>query len=455
MLLQVDAAHGDLRVLGIAAEIKHQCHFVYVHTLHVALIEHVGLVGFQLDGLSEEERVVVALLEQFHGHVIVIGVGDELGREVIAVGTVGGHVGVEEHLGLPLLRGGCGQADSVAVAVGLHGGVGYLRPSGSVIEGMGELAVFPQIAVAVGIEALEAFAAGGQDEVPRDVGGFVVIDEIKLRGSDVLDAEARTVILRVGREVGKERLGRQHQVERGAFHLEVIVGRLLLHIGRVVVAVAGIGAEGGPFVHIHCAPLAGIVGVAALRGEGQAVVVEPHGGLLVGLRTIPAGARSAQRSATEMPGERVGDAPLLALARLLRPSGQEIVVLVEVDYRVVNVERQCVGTCTDAVAVAYAVGNLIVTGHGENHRLTVDGGIGGLLAARKQPHGIARGIVEREGHGIGGLVNGGRGLGIHDGGHPALVGAGKLFGRTGGKSQCCQQCATGVFEYLVHHTYLD
>ena len=143
-------------------------------------------------------------------------------------------------------------------------------------------------------------------------------------------------------------------------------------------------------------------------GEGQAVVVEPHGGLLVGLRTIPAGARSAQRSATEMPGERVGDAPLLALARLLRPSGQEIVVLVEVDYRVVNVERQCVGTCTDAVAVAYAVGNLIVTGHGENHRLTVDGGIGGLLAARKQPHGIARGIVEREGHGRdGGVVFGG------------------------------------------------
>ena len=217
----------------------------------------------------------------------MIGGGNELAREVVLGNRVSGHVGEELDLCLPLHGGSCRQFDGVGAVLLGDGWVVYLCPVGVGIEELvGELAVLPHVAVAVGVEALEAFAGAGEDVVPCYV-AIVPYEHHGAAGNALYTQTELAVIGCVGWDVGEAGVGRHDEVEVVALDTELVRAVLLADRHHVVFgALMMVGEEGAAFVDIHGSASTWVIGIAVVCAKGESVVVHTELGLLVGSSLI-------------------------------------------------------------------------------------------------------------------------------------------------------------------------
>ena len=212
----------------------------------------------------------------------MIGGGNELAREVVLGNRVSGHVGEELDLCLPLHGGSCRQFDGVGAVLLGDGWVVYLCPVGVGIEELvGELAVLPHVAVAVGVEALEALAGAGEDVVPCYV-AIVPYEHHGAAGNALYTQTEFAVIGCVGWDVGEAGVGRHDEVEVVALGTELVRAVLLADRHHVVGVLMIVGEEGAAGVDIHGSASAWVVGIAVVGAKGESVVVHTEFGLLVG-----------------------------------------------------------------------------------------------------------------------------------------------------------------------------
>ena len=224
MLLEHDVAHGEFGAGLVATEVEHDLHAGEVDAWHVGLVEHIVLIGLELDDLVEIEFAIIGLLANLHGHVAMVFRRVEHTREVIVGGGVGGHVGVEEVLALPLVGGCLGQSEGEGTSADRLHGVGNLVPSRSIPISVGIVGGAEHVAIAVVLEALELLLGSGflgdEDEMPCD--GTVVIDQFHVLRLEVYDLELRCVPLVIVGDIGELGVAGQHEEHIVALNGEVI-----------------------------------------------------------------------------------------------------------------------------------------------------------------------------------------------------------------------------------------
>ena len=211
----------------------------------------------------------------------MIGGRNELAREVVLGNRVSGHVGEELDLCLPLFGGCCRQLNGVGTVLLGDGWIVYRCPSRCIVELVGELAVLPHVAVAVGVEALEAFAGAGEDVVPCYV-AIVPYEHHGAAGNALYTQTELAVIGCVGWDVGEAGVGRHDEVEVVALGTELVRAVLLADRHHVVGVLMIVGEEGAAGVDIHGSASAWVVGIAVVGAKGESVVVHTEFGLLVG-----------------------------------------------------------------------------------------------------------------------------------------------------------------------------
>ena len=211
----------------------------------------------------------------------MIGGRNELAREVVLGNRVSGHVGEELDLCLPLFGGCCRQLNGVGTVLLGDGWIVYRCPSRCIVELVGELAVLPHVAVAVGVEALEAFAGAGEDVVPCYV-AIVPYEHHGAAGNALYTQTEFAVIGCVGWDVGEAGVGRHDEVEVVALGTELVRAVLLADRHHVVGVLMIVGEEGAAGVDIHGSASAWVVGIAVVGAKGESVVVHTEFGLLVG-----------------------------------------------------------------------------------------------------------------------------------------------------------------------------
>ena len=361
---------------------------------------------------------------------------------------------MEVHLCLPLGEALLRNADGVVVVVHLeerlHQGRLIIAPAGIgiVVEGHGGRDAFPEVEVAVGIEAALLHQAlvglAGEHETPGNAAvGLLVVDH-HLRGGELLYAEEGILILCVAADVGESRVGSQADVlaasSDGAIlsspvgNLEV-PGRGLVANGHVHVGSIVLGAPGGAFlVHVGQAVVTGVVGVGAalagLGGEGDAVVIDAEIFLIANGSTPPTGGIGAGRAAAHVAHLAAVDAPLLA--------GDAAEVCAPVYLGLVEGEGLLHASLADAVAIAQAQLHGVGAGFGVSIAHLAQGGVAGAV---DNPDGIsACGGSEGGHHLVGLLVNVHLEVGVAHGGDVLRVGSLELLGRA--SCEGCNDIAT-------------
>ena len=211
----------------------------------------------------------------------MIGGRNELAREVVLGNRVSGHVGEELDLCLPLFGGCCRQLNGVGTVLLGDGWIVYRCPSRCIVELVGELAVLPHVAVAVGVEALEAFAGAGEDVVPCYV-AIVPYEHHGAAGNALYTQTELAVIGCVGWDVGEAGVGRHDEVEVVALGTELVRAVLLADRHHVVGVLMIVGEDRAAGVDIHGSASAWVVGIAVVGAKGESVVVHTEFGLLVG-----------------------------------------------------------------------------------------------------------------------------------------------------------------------------
>ena len=68
-------------------------------------------------------------------------------------------------------------------------------------------------------------------------------------------------------------------------------------------------------------------------------------------------------------------------------------------------ESKRIGSVAYAVAVTYAIGNLIIAGNGKDNRLAVDSRIGCIVSLGQKPYRILAFVIEIKGYSVCCLVN--------------------------------------------------
>ena len=211
----------------------------------------------------------------------MIGGRNELAREVVLGNRVSGHVGEELDLCLPLFGGCCRQLNGVGTVLLGDGWIVYRCPSRCIVELVGELAVLPHVAVAVGVEALEAFAGAGEDVVPCYV-AIVPYEHHGAAGNALYTQTEFAVIGCVGWDVGEAGVGRHDEVEVVALGTELVRAVLFADRHHVVGVLMIVGEDRAAGVDIHGSASAWVVGIAVVGAKGESVVVHTEFGLLVG-----------------------------------------------------------------------------------------------------------------------------------------------------------------------------
>ena len=211
----------------------------------------------------------------------MIGGRNELAREVVLGNRVSGHVGEELDLCLPLFGGCCRQLNGVGTVLLGDGWIVYRFPSRCIVELVGELAVLPHVAVAVGVEALEAFAGAGEDVVPCYV-AIVPYEHHGAAGNALYTQTELAVIGCVGWDVGEAGVGRHDEVEVVALGTELVRAVLFADRHHVVGVLMIVGEDRAAGVDIHGSASAWVVGIAVVGAKGESVVVHTEFGLLVG-----------------------------------------------------------------------------------------------------------------------------------------------------------------------------
>ena len=211
----------------------------------------------------------------------MIGGRNELAREVVLGNRVSGHVGEELDLCLPLFGGCCRQLNGVGTVLLGDGWIVYRCPSRCIVELVGELAVLPHVAVAVGVEALEAFAGAGEDVVPCYV-AIVPYEHHGAAGNALYTQTELAVIGCVGWDVGEAGVGRHDEVEVVALGTELVRAVLFADRHHVVGVLMIVGEDRAAGVDIHGSASAWVVGIAVVGAKGESVVVHTEFGLLVG-----------------------------------------------------------------------------------------------------------------------------------------------------------------------------
>ena len=386
MVLEDDAAGGDLGVVRVAAPVEDDPDIVRVDAIEGALPEDDVFTGLEGDVRVYEHDPVVGIGPVFikamdldlDGHVS--GGAEDAGEVILHRGAQGdGRRGNEEHLGLPAV-GRCGREGPGIFGTGLlEDRIRNLGPAWSIVIAEGQSAVgvrgFPEVGFRRIVESVEHGGGrlGGQGEVPGDLA--VVADQVERIVVSALDPETR-ILHEVGvRDIRETGSGREDQEEVVSGDLEGI-GRLLrVYRNGIVLAVVGVerAVRGGGHagVDIQGSALARIEGIAVLVRESHAVVIKTDGGLLVRGGRPPFRTGRAGRAATEMCGDGVVDAPLLG-----RGSRQEADVPVEIDDGVVHVESLFHIVGRDAGRIHDLQADLVVPGGGEDLRQAVLGRIG-------------------------------------------------------------------------------
>ena len=285
---------------------------------------------------------------------------------------------------------------------------------------------------------------GGENVLPSNAGAFA--DESHRLGGHVDHEVARILPDGVVGDVGEISLGREGQEEVIAIDLECIGGGHCLD-GQAEVGYFTSGVErGGAVVDIHRAVLARVEGVAIVVGELERIVVEAGASLVVGLSSPPVGRIAYTFTTSEVTLRLVVDVP----GSLAEQGG----VLGEVHNGVVDVE----GACDLAIADAIATANLdiygVVARRGEDALIAVDCAALDLLAGVDVPDGIdTLGILEVEGHLVGGLIDGDFNHVLEVGclRHPALVEALDVVGRTCNQRTCYQKGTQYIFICRFHN----
>ena len=219
----------------------------------------------------------------------MIGGRNELAREVVLGNRVSGHVGEELDLCLPLFGGCCRQLNGVGTVLLGDGWIVYRCPSRCIVELVGELAVLPHVAVAVGVEALEALAGAGEDVVPCYV-AIVPYEHHGAAGNALYTQTELAVIGCVGWDVGEAGVGRHDEVEVVALGTELVRAVLFADRHHVVGVLMIVGEDRAAGVDIHGSASAWVVGIAVVGAKGESVVVHTEFGLLVGSCLPPFGA---------------------------------------------------------------------------------------------------------------------------------------------------------------------
>ena len=211
----------------------------------------------------------------------MIGGRNELAREVVLGNRVSGHVGEELDLCLPLFGGCCRQLNGVGTVLLGDGWIVYRCPSRCIVELVGELAVLPHVAVAVGVEALEALAGAGEDVVPCYV-AIVPYEHHGAAGNALYTQTELAVIGCVGWDVGEAGVGRHDEVEVVALGTELVRAVLFADRHHVVGVLMIVGEDRAAGVDIHGSASTWVVGIAVVGAKGESVVVHTEFGLLVG-----------------------------------------------------------------------------------------------------------------------------------------------------------------------------
>src|SRR3712207_1906471 len=113
VLLQHHVGKVYLRACGGSTEVENEHHLIHVEAFEIVFVERVGIASHKVDTLFEEEQAVVAILNELHGGALHLLCGGKLSREVVVVGSIGSHVGMELHLCLPLVLRCIGQGNGV------------------------------------------------------------------------------------------------------------------------------------------------------------------------------------------------------------------------------------------------------------------------------------------------------------------------------------------------------
>ena len=452
MLLEHDVADGNLSTCLVAAEVKDEFYAGEVETRHVALVEHIVLVGLELYHFIEVEFAVVGFLADLHRHVVVVLSGGEHAREVVVGGRVGSHVGVEEILALPLVGGRLGECKGEGTAVDSLYGVGNLVPARSIPVGISIVGGAEHIAVAVVLESLEIFFCSGflgdEDIMPRN--GPVVIDEFHVLGLEVHNLELRRIPLVIIGDVGELGVGRQHEEHVVALHGEVVGGLLLVgghhHVFRGG-TVVGLRECLDFLVDIHRATFSRIIDIGSVGHEGHHIVIYTVVGLVVGSSRPPLGAVGSRGATSQMGGFGTGDKPLFAFCI---GSCHTCDITGEVDNGVVEMEGLLSLSVTDAVTVAHAVLHGIVAGVSIDLGKWITCGIG---LSVNNPNRILRGVVEFEFHLVDFLVNLHRHIGVTYVGYSVGVESGVVVGRARRHCHASHQETSDIFCYFLHNLH--
>ena len=83
VFLQVNTTYCNVGTSLVAAKIEHKFHVIHVNSRHIAFVEHVRFVCFQLNNICKIEHVIIVILYQFHRYVVMILRRKELRREVV------------------------------------------------------------------------------------------------------------------------------------------------------------------------------------------------------------------------------------------------------------------------------------------------------------------------------------------------------------------------------------
>ena len=173
MVLQDEALDGDVRVVGIAAEVEYHLDVAQVHAFQFGCPECLRLIGFQREILVHEDEVVIVGLANLHLHAAVGRGRSHDDGEVIRGSGRDGYARVDEHLCLPALGGGGGQGHRVGAVDVRVRRIGHLRPSRGIVEGrLAEGDTLEQVEVALGVEAAEAVHLGFLDDEILDDGAI-------------------------------------------------------------------------------------------------------------------------------------------------------------------------------------------------------------------------------------------------------------------------------------------
>ena len=255
--------------------------------------------------------------------------------------------------------------------------------------------ILQHIAVAVELIALEGLGCviffAGEHEAPGDT--VALVEQYHLRVGELCHGEHGVIVLGIAREIGEECVCGQLQHNLVTIDVEVVGSLLHIDIGHEVLTVVGVvlREDAGASIHIHCATLTRIIGIATLGREGDAIVIDTPVSLVARSSAPPVATVGSGLTATHVSLLGVVDTP---------GTGDTVDIRCEVYLRVLK--RKLFGDrgLAEAVAVAktqfHVVGAGLVVGpvHGVQGRVDV---------AVDSPYGV--GLCWHISHSEGGLVH--------------------------------------------------